>query len=287
MDQNIELHLVIAWNAAVQASKLIRRVVEEGFEVQYKEDESPVTHADKQASRLIESMLKSTNIPVLSEEADTESYEKRKSYEWLWIVDPLDGTREFVRGGYDYTVNIALIHDEKPVLGVIVSPYHEHGWWGVERIGAFKAGAEADILSFASLKEKSISIEPSKDMKPSLRVTGTRSHTNQATFCCYEQIKKIDSQASFMSIGSSLKFCQIAAGEADVYIRASAIYEWDTAAGDAIVRAAGGCVLDLYKHQPLIYNKQSLKQPPFLVVSMPLYEHLQTLWPLLVSCLNK
>ncbi|MBE2247282.1 MAG: 3'(2'),5'-bisphosphate nucleotidase CysQ [Candidatus Competibacteraceae bacterium] len=268
-----------AWNAAIGASALIMRYVKSGFDVKMKADGSPVTQADMESGRMISDWLKASGMMVLSEEEEPEGYERRRSEEWIWIVDPLDGTKEFARGGTDYTVNIGLVYGQRPVMGVIVSPATNEGWWGCEGMGAWFVQAVQEVDSMASLQKMSRAIIPTAEVGDALRITGTRSHQTEETLRLYEIVRRHYPQSQFGSMGSSLKFCEVASGNADVYIRTSGIHEWDTAAGDAIVRASGGAVVSLSDGLPLLYNKECLRQPSFVAAGLSTYEKLSALWP--------
>lgn len=259
--------LITAWNAAVEAAAAIMQVYKGNYHIDYKNDHSPVTVADKLADEIIQHHLHTTGIPVISEESALLPYEQRKDMDELWIVDPLDGTKEFIRHSTDFTVNIGLIKNNTPILGVIIAPALNIGYWGAQNVGAFKTISIQKILNWNELVDKSSSIQCAKFNEEKLRITGTKSHLNKATEEFYKKINQLYSNVEIVSVGSSLKFCMVASGHADLYIRFSSIFEWDTAAGDAIVKAAGGISLTIPDKTTLSYNKSVLIQPNFFVIS--------------------
>ena len=220
--------------------------------VNFKSDDSPLTLADKNAHESIVSDLISLfpQIPIISEEGSDVSYEERKQWKQFWMVDPLDGTKEFISRNNEFTVNIALIQDNVPVFGVIFLPVDKIVYCGIGGNGAFKIvnGIKQNITCNSTLKD--------------LTAIGSRSHASVEES---EMLKKY-SVKELISAGSSLKFCRVAEGKADIYLRYNPTMEWDTAAGQAIVEAAGGVVTDLEKKR-FAYNKPVLKNGSFLCVS--------------------
>jgi 3'(2'), 5'-bisphosphate nucleotidase len=247
--------LPIAIHAAELASKDILSVYHSSdFEVEAKGDQSPLTIADKKAHETISHILKSTGLPILSEEGKTISYDERKSWEYFWMVDPLDGTKEFIKRNGDFTVNVALIHKTKPVLGVIVVPVSGEVFYAVHGEGAWsKKNGEVQKLS----KRGAVDLST-----PGLRVVASKSHMNPET---EEFIFKLK-EPILVSRGSSLKFMLLAEGKADVYPRFAPTMEWDTAAAQTIVTEVGLKVLQINMKQELAYNKQDLLNPYFLVL---------------------
>lgn len=225
------------------------------FKAEVKADNSPLTIADKKAHRAIAIILKQTDLPVLSEEGKDIPYEERKSWNKFWMVDPLDGTKEFIKRNGEFTVNIALIEKGRPVLGVVAVPVTREVFYGVSVEGAFlKAEGKIQKLQKA----------PGINMNQSgLRVVASRSHLNDETKAFINQLK----EPRLVSSGSSLKFMLIAKGEADVYPRYAPTMEWDTAAAHAILNAMGIKVLQHNKTQELAYNKKNLLNPGFLVIN--------------------
>ena len=234
--------------------------------VDYKPDSTPVTEADRAAHDHIVAGLErlTPGIPVLSEESGADQREKARSgWDWHWLVDPLDGTRRFIRGSEEFTVNIALIRRGKPVLGVVDAPAMGTVYFGHEGAGAFLC--EGDSVAPAPISVKQPPARP-------VRVVANRSHA----------VSAVNSYVSALgvthcrSISSSLKFCLIARGEADVYPRMGSISEWDTAAGHAVLKSAGGAVFDL-NGRPLRYGKASVRVPPFIACGDPSHNWLQYL----------
>ncbi len=222
-----------------------------------KEDNSPLTEADRQAHRIITSALQqlTPDIPVLSEESPSEQHAAatRKPWPTLWLVDPLDGTREFLKRNGEFTVNIALIHQHRPTLGVITAPALDLAWTGIPGRGAWRQS-----LLTASAGED-IHIRPCAH--PPV-VVGSRSHRGDSLDTLLTRLGNSDLQA----VGSALKFCRVAEGKADLYPRLGPTSEWDTAAGQAILEAAGGQVLTL-DGLPMRYNQRdTLLNPAFIAL---------------------
>lgn len=249
-----EALLILAIQAAQEAGGEILKVYESGdFQAEAKGDESPLTLADKKAHEKIVSILKSTGIPILSEEGKNIPYEERKGWQHFWMVDPLDGTKEFIKRNGEFTVNIALIHKNIPVLGVVSVPVTGEIYYASEGYGAFmrKNGRDHKL-------EK----RPPVDLQQEgLRVVASRSHMNEETQAFISKLRN----PSLVSSGSSLKFMLVASGQADVYPRYAPTMEWDTAAAHAIVRETGHDVLQYGTPEPLVYNKENLLNPYFLV----------------------
>lgn len=219
-----------------------------------KVDESPLTAADLESNIFIrEALLKLTpEIPIISEETIPESYEERKNWDAFWLVDPLDGTREFIKKTGQFTVNIGLIYNGKPVLGVIDIPVQKQRYFGADRLGSWFEDVGLNTLQrihTRQLKSGQIDIVASKD------------HAGSMVQALSDKLP----DAGFKSMGSSLKFCLVAAGEADVYLRDVPTMEWDTAAAHAILLEAGGQIYTLDK-QPLEYNKESLRNTSLLCI---------------------
>ena len=234
---------------AEEASKLIMNFYQSGdFEVKIKSDKSPVTEADLQSSSLIVKRLEEiSDYPVLSEEKVVD-YQIRKDWNFFWLVDPLDGTKDFIKRTGDFTVNIALIENHKPVLGVVAIPAQNLVYFAKEGEGARCKSSKGVEKISASLGH-----EP-------LRCAVSRFHCSAETeaFCERNGIKEK------VGYGSALKMCKIAEGEVDIYPRLSPTMEWDTAAGHAIMNEAGGKIVSAVNYEPLQYNKESLYNDPFI-----------------------
>ncbi|MBT2968285.1 MAG: 3'(2'),5'-bisphosphate nucleotidase [gamma proteobacterium symbiont of Ctena orbiculata] len=247
------VHLDELLRLAQQAGNAILDIYNTEFEVETKEDKSPLTAADKAAHNIIVSTLEglTPDIPVLSEESSAIPYETRRQWQRYWLIDPLDGTREFIKRNGEFTVNIALIEGGSPTLGVVHAPVLNTTYYGVSGSGAWKKEADQPAHSIHVTEQRS---QPT-------RVAGSRSHAGDSLLRFLENL----GDHELVSMGSSLKLCLVAEGRADIYPRLGPTSEWDTAAAQAVVEAAGGQVttLDL---QPLAYNaKDSLLNPHFLV----------------------
>ena len=260
-------YLKTAILASIKAGKEILKIYNTDFEVEYKKDESPLTIADKNANDIIMSFLENTGIPILSEEGRSISYNERKNWTSLWIVDPLDGTKEFVKRNDEFTVNIALIENSVPVLGVVYVPVTDELYFGDLNSGAFKLlNASAIYSSSDNRIDKSVKlpIEQKEDYK--FTVVASRSHLNKETSNFIDELKNEHDDVQIISRGSSLKICMIAEGNADVYPRFAPTSEWDTAAGHAVVKAMGGKVLQSEnRNEELKYNKKDILNPWFIV----------------------
>lgn len=251
--------------ASLKAGKEILKVYTTDFEVESKDDDSPLTMADKKANDVIISFLETTDIPIISEENKQTDYSKRQSWKTCWIVDPLDGTKEFIKKNGEFTVNIALIKNGNPVLGVIYVPVSKTLYFtAADATKAFKnvilSEEEDDI---AEILRGASEICPSS-IANKVRVVGSRSHLNEATQTFIDDLPKIN-EVEIVSIGSSLKFCLVAEGAADVYPRFAPTMEWDTAAGQAICQAVGVKVVDQNTQKSMKYNKENLLNSNFLV----------------------
>lgn len=252
--------------AATEAGQEILKIYENPIAVEIKDDNSPLTLADKHANTVINHHLEPLGIPIISEENKQTAYEVRKGWNRCWIVDPLDGTKEFIKRNGEFTVNIALVEDGKPVLGVIYVPVTKELYVGdVKSKKAWKITVDGDTDYLASLNDEN-EIKPSSSRsKNVVRVVGSRSHMSDDTLNYIEELKKEYKNVEIVSKGSSLKFCLVAEGEADVYPRFAPTMEWDTAAGQAICKAVGLDVIDKGTGKPMVYNRQNLLNNHFLV----------------------
>lgn len=251
--------------AALEAGKAIMEVYdhpETDWQVERKADNSPLTLADRRAHAVIARALASTPWPLLSEEGEHQPYAERKEWERLWIVDPLDGTKEFLKRNGEFTVNIALVERGEPVMGVIYAPVLHRLYWGVRGEGAFMAGVDSDTGEPAAPQSLPLSARPAG---AGVRVVASRSHLSPETAAFIENLRRRYGEVQVVSAGSSLKLCLVAAGEAEIYPRLAPTMEWDTAAGHAIALAAGCAVTDPATGQPLRYNKEDLHNPYFVV----------------------
>jgi len=251
---------------AFRAGQTIMEIYKLPFEVELKSDNSPLTIADKSAHSIIAAGLSATGIPVLSEEGAQTEYETRKKWEQFWMVDPLDGTKEFVKRNGDFTVNIALIHNSQPIFGVVYAPVPGIMYWG-SAAGSYRLAIQGNekfgFHGYSQVLEKAEPL-PLRRLHDGFLVLGSRSHMNAETESFIEHLKKKYPDLSFISRGSSLKFCTLAEGAADIYPRFSPTMEWDTAAGHAVAHFAGCTVVQANNGLPVTYNKPSLLNPNFV-----------------------
>jgi 3'(2'), 5'-bisphosphate nucleotidase len=256
--------LSAAIEACIKAGKEILEVYQsDDFNVQLKSDDSPLTIADQRAHNAIVSVLEQFDIPILSEEGTHLPYEERKEWTACWIVDPLDGTKEFIKRNDEFTVNVALVIDGKAVAGVIYLPVFKQLYFADEMLGSFRCDEITENAKLEELISASKQL-PIKQDRTGVRVVGSRSHMNDETRLFIESLKDNGNEVEIVSKGSSLKLCLIAEGSADVYPRYAPTMEWDIAAGHAIVSASGGKVLHLNLEEELTYNKADLLNPWFI-----------------------
>lgn len=265
MREDLQKLLEISVKLSIDAGRTILRIYEGDFSVQRKSDDSPLTLADINSHRIISEGLSISGIPLLSEEGKGIPYEMRKGWEYLWLVDPLDGTKEFINKNGEFTVNIALIHNSRPILGVIYAPAQRLLYYALKGKGAFKVllHDEENITDIISHSIKLPLYEHNNHS--SIRIIASRSHLSTETKQYINKLQDKYRDVSYLSAGSSLKFCLIAEGKADIYPRFGPTMEWDTAAGEIIVQEAGGEVFDAETGKPLKYNKESLNNLYFIV----------------------
>ncbi len=255
--------------AALNAGEAILKVYETAFSVYVKDDNSPVTKADFVASNIIKDMLKTTGLPFISEEDIPYNYEERKVFPCYWLVDPLDGTKEFVNHNGEFTVNIALIRHDKSVMGIIYAPVSDILWFN------YSENEVAKIVNASSLKDKDLMNLNFSDFKlhddysqHPFTVLVSRSHrTDDVDNYINHHIRPYHDDLIIDSCGSSLKFARLAEHSADCYVCYSKTKEWDTAAAEAILSASGGKVLDINTKKALLYNKMSWHNPPFIATA--------------------
>ena len=262
MNENLQTAII----ASLRAGKLIMDVYDSGFEVEYKDDKSPLTLADKKANEKINEHLEPTGIPIISEENKQIDYQERKHWKKCWIVDPLDGTKEFVKRNGEFTVNIALVENQIPIQGVIYVPAEKILYYNDSSSGkAYRSQVKSHETSIEGVIDNATEITHSTNNPNLIRIVGSRSHMNQETIDFVEAIKKEGKETELVSKGSSLKFCLVAEGNADVYPRYAPTMEWDTAAGQAICKAVGFEVISYETKKPLLYNRENLLNSWFLV----------------------
>ncbi len=251
--------------AAIAAGKKILEIYEQDFTVETKADNSPLTMADRASHEIIKEHLKDTGFPVLSEEGKQMDFDERKAWNTFWLVDPLDGTKEFIKKNGEFTVNIALIKNGTPVLGVVYVPVTGVLYFGDEEQGSyiFKI-KEAEGKSVSEIIENAIKL-PEAVSNGVYTIVASRSHSTPETESFIEDKKKVHGEVNLVSAGSSLKLCLVAEGKAQVYPRLAPTMEWDTAAGHAVAKFANCKVFDYKTNRELTYNKENLLNPWFVV----------------------
>lgn len=248
---------------ALLAGKEIMEVYSNDILVAEKEDKSPLTEADARAHRIIASALAKTGLPILSEEGKSIPFEERKGWKQFWMVDPLDGTKEFIKRNGEFTVNIALIEEGRPVWGVVYAPALSTLFWGGKAFPSMMAEGISPDATWEKVKELTQPIKTKKMDQP-YKVVGSRSHASPETEAYIEELKAKYGELAFVSMGSSLKICLVAAGKAQIYPRFAPTMEWDTAAGHAVLVGAGGAMRKHDELTPLAYNKENLLNPWFI-----------------------
>ena len=248
-----------AISAALAASKAIMVIYEQNFESQDKADGSPVTAADLAASACIEEILAPLGIPITGEESDKAPYEQRQHWQQCWCIDPLDGTKEFIKRNGEFAVNIALIENGEPIFGLIASPVQEEILLGSKEIGVFVLHFK-DVDLMENWKQLGI---PEKINEP-LVMTCSRSHHSGPVLQIINALKEKGHELDYIKKGSALKFFDLALGRADIYPRFAPTMEWDIAAGQALLQALGGEVVHAETGEPLRYNKANLVNPYFI-----------------------
>ena len=239
-------------NIAQEASKVIMEIYLKDFNIEYKDDKSPLTEADLKSNEIICTKLQALypQIPIMSEENKQVEYDERKEWEYYWCIDPIDGTKEFIKKNGEFTINIALIEKNTPVLGVVYAPAIDEMYSAKKGKGAYLNGHR-------------LPLKENKYKEEFLKVVASKSHLSKETqeFIDALETKEIEQ----VSKGSSLKLCMVASGEADIYPRLAPTMEWDTAAADAIVRESGKITFDFENKRPLLYNKEKLLNHWFIV----------------------
>lgn len=267
---NIKQLFELAFEAICLASDKVLEIYETNqFSISYKIDESPVTHADIASSDIICKILEKSGLPVICEEITEITYSKRKSLPYFWLVDPLDGTKEFISRNGEFTINIALIENNKPILGLIAIPTQNLLYFGGMDLNAYRFNLsnrsnfdfETAIISADVLN---VSKKPDR-----IRIVVSRSHLDDKTKEFIFKLQNAYPNIETISAGSALKFCRIAEGKAEIYLRFSPTMEWDTAAGQAIVEASGAFMVSLPDYDCFEYNKPVLRNGGFLVTSLP------------------
>ena len=258
-------HMQTAVIGALAGGKEILKVYDSEFAVEHKDDKSPLTLADKNAHLAIKAFLDKTDLPTLSEEGRSIPYDERRDWDYFWMVDPLDGTKEFVKRNGEFTVNIALIHEGRSVAGVIYVPVKQVLYLGIEGLGAWKLdGVTEAPATIAELMTDETRI-PADQGKEAYTIVASRSHMSPETEAIIKTKEAEHGKVAVTSMGSSLKICLVAEGSADLYPRYAPTMEWDTAAGHAIVTAAGKTITDYQTGEEMRYNKENLLNNWFTV----------------------
>lgn len=267
--ENIDIANLL--QVAVKAGDVICQIYKKDFTIEYKDDKSPLTEADMESNKVITEVLekKYPEIPILSEESKTIEYETRKSWDFFWLIDPLDGTKEFIKKNGEFTVNIALINNGNPILGVVYVPVKQILYFGHETLGAYiitEKNSELNACkSEADIKQIATKLPVKSDENLPYTIVGSRSHMSDETKEYIEKKEKEHGNVNVISSGSSIKLCMVAEGKADVYPRFAPTMEWDTAAGHAVAKMSGAEVINAETQKNLTYNKQNLKNPWFIV----------------------
>ncbi|MGD9009776.1 MAG: 3'(2'),5'-bisphosphate nucleotidase CysQ [Desulfobacteraceae bacterium] len=269
-------YLIAATRSAIEAGDAILDIYDSEFEVETKADQSPLTIADKRSHEIIQAGLSQFEIPLISEEGRNIPYEERKAWHTAWIVDPLDGTKEFIKRNGEFTVNIALIENQKPVLGVVFAPVPRWLYVATVDIGAYKiSGSALDGIftnstspiekQLTALLDRGEKLPAAHQERKRYTIVGSRSHGTPELEAFVEKKRSEKGEVDFIAAGSSLKICLVAEGSADIYPRLGPTMEWDTAAGQAIAECAGARV---YLHEDggaLRYNRENQLNPYFIV----------------------
>ncbi len=240
---------------ALEAGTEIMKYYMSNVKTCYKEDDSPITLADIAANKIIIDYLDKTGIPVISEESENANYEIRKNYQEFWLVDPIDGTKQFINNDPEFTVNIARIVNNSVYEGIVYAPAKSLVYYGNINFGAIR-------INTLKSTEESLPCESTEN----ITLVASKSHLNEETKSFIKSFLEQHPQAKILHTGSSLKLCKVAEGSADIYPRLGAINEWDIAAGHAVLKAAGGDLYKMLTGNIINYNTQSFKTPDFVGV---------------------
>ena len=263
---NLNELIDIAITAAIRAGEKITDVYSSvDFHIDLKEDLSPVTIADRNAHDEIVRILEITRFPVLSEEGIHSGFEERMDWDLFWLVDPLDGTKEFIKRNDEFTVNIALIKENHPIAGVIYVPVTRELFVGVLGTGAFRLLNPEENCTFHFMQHTGMQL-PEKNNQIEFIVAASRSHMNPETETYIENLRQKHGFITVLNMGSSLKLCRIAEGKVTIYPKFGHTMEWDIAAGHAILKAAGKNIYLIDMKTELIYNKEDLHNPYFIAI---------------------
>ncbi len=261
-------------NAAIEAGKIINEIYTTSFDIDTKSDNTPVTIADKLSSKKIIQLLSHHNIPVISEEENNYTEEEFSNIHTYFIIDPLDGTREFIKKNGEFTVNIAIIENKEPVLGVVYAPTIQLLYFGLKHFGAYKISdndlnklilhPEFSLQDILDLSDKL----PIYNLPDIYTILTSRSHLDDKTMAYIDEKRKEHSIIEYIRMGSSIKIAWLAEGKAHEYPRFGRTMEWDTAAAHAILKEAGGILLDARNLQPLEYHKKDFINPDFIAYAV-------------------
>lgn len=265
----MESLLKTAITAALEAGEKILEIYNDpasDFEIERKADNSPLTIADRKSNEIIMEYLGRTSYPIISEENKNMEYGVRRTWSSLWIVDPLDGTKEFIKRNGEFTVNIAFVYENRPILGVVYIPVKKTLYYGTLRNGAYRIDDidNKNGADFAMMENRALRLPQERQSKDFV-VVASRSHLSPETENFIKCLEEEHGSVRTVSVGSSIKICLVAEGSADIYPRFAPTMEWDTAAGHAIVRAAGKEIYCEDGITPLRYNKENLLNPWFIV----------------------
>lgn len=260
-------HLLVAVKAALSAAYDILQVYNSDIAVELKPDQSPLTEADRRSHKVINAILQDTIIPLLSEEGKKIPFKERENWTQFWLIDPLDGTKEFIKRNGEFTVNIALIENRFPVLGVVYVPVKGILYFGSQEVGSYKLTIGPDESISEDVQEliKKAEKLKGKNNNGPYTIVASRSHLSPETEDFISSKKNEYGDVEIISAGSSLKLCLVAEGIANVYPRLAPTMEWDTAAGHAVAKFAGCKVIDYQTGEELQYNKKDLHNPWFIV----------------------
>ncbi len=238
----------------------------EDFKIETKEDNSPLTKADKLSNEIITEGLREIcpDIPIFTEESYKEDYDRRKDWEYCWCIDPLDGTKEFINRNGEFTINIALLKNSRPFFGLIHVPCTKESYYAVAECGAYKC--EDGVL---------MPLKYQKREDDTIRMVVSRSHITPMEYEYKNMLESLGYTVELTQYGAALKQCMIAEGVADIYPKYGKCYEWDTAAGDIIVKESGGSVMNMDTLEELTYNKEDLKNPEFIMFARNIWKKIK------------
>jgi 3'(2'), 5'-bisphosphate nucleotidase len=262
--------------AAIRAGDRTLDYYKKSIDILTKDDNSPLTLADLESNKIINKFLKPTGIPILSEENSIIPFDHRKNWKTFWLVDSLDGTKEFIKKSSEYTINIALIEGSSPEMGVVYVPAKGIIYYGLKKLGSFKAIHNSE-KTVKTLRKESIRLPVEKQNNEKLVVVVSKSHLSEETKIFIEKMRAVMGDFELQSLGSSLKLCMVAEGRADIYPRLGHTMEWDTAASHAIAEFAGCKIINLTNSMSLTYNKEYLMNPSFIVYRRTLDKALKSI----------